>query len=374
MSIFLISLFVAFVGTYSAIKLLKPIAIKHQLVDKPNERKLHVGAIPLIGGIAVYIGFVLSLMVIAQGYDVSFKYFLMASGGMLLVGMLDDKFDLSVRLRMFCQLVAASVMMFASGDKIEYLGNLLMFGDIYLGWFAVPFTYLAVMGAINAYNMVDGIDGLIGGLTFTSMLSLSLLFILQGCLLESWVALCLVVALIPYLVFNLSRADNPRRTKIFMGDAGSMFVGLSVVWLLAIGSQGETPAFKPVTALWVIAIPLMDMAGVMIRRKRKGQSPFKPDRDHLHHIFMRAGFTSRQTLICITVISFLISMFGVLLNYLNTPDWLSFALFLVVFAAYIMALKHVWRLLIAFRRVKAFRRMRKLNQIQLSKAINKKRV
>jgi len=368
MSIFLISLFVAFVGTYSAIKLLKPIAIKHQLVDKPNERKLHVGAIPLIGGIAVYIGFVLSLMVIAQGYDVSFKYFLMASGGMLLVGMLDDKFDLSVRLRMFCQLVAASVMMFASGDKIEYLGNLLMFGDIYLGWFAVPFTYLAVMGAINAYNMVDGIDGLIGGLTFTSMLSLSLLFILQGCLLESWVALCLVVALIPYLVFNLSRADNPRRTKIFMGDAGSMFVGLSVVWLLAIGSQGETPAFKPVTALWVIAIPLMDMAGVMIRRKRKGQSPFKPDRDHLHHIFMRAGFTSRQTLICITVISFLISMFGVLLNYINTPDWVSFALFLVVFAVYIIALKHVWRLLKGFRRMKAFRRLRRVNQTKLSKS------
>ncbi|MDO6764787.1 UDP-N-acetylglucosamine--undecaprenyl-phosphate N-acetylglucosaminephosphotransferase [Agarivorans sp. 1_MG-2023] len=371
MSTFILSLLVAFLGTYSAIKVLKPIAIKHELVDKPNERKLHVGSIPLIGGLAVYVGFVLSLLVIAQGYDISFKYFLLASGGILLVGMLDDKYDLSVRFRMFCQIVAASVMMFASGDRIENLGNLLVMGDIHLGWAAVPFTYLAIMGAINAYNMVDGIDGLVGGVTFTSMLSLSLLFILEGFVLESWIALCLVVALIPYLIFNLARADNPKRSKIFMGDAGSMFVGLSVVWLLAIGSQGEAPAFKPVTALWVIAIPLMDMAGVMIRRKRKGQSPFKPDRDHLHHIFMRAGFTSRQTLICITLLSFSISMLGVLLNCMGAPDWLSFGLFLVVFAGYLIALKHVWRLLIAFRRVKAFRRMRRVNQLKLSSSKQK---
>ncbi|WP_432468010.1 UDP-N-acetylglucosamine--undecaprenyl-phosphate N-acetylglucosaminephosphotransferase [Agarivorans sp. Z349TD_8] len=374
MSIFVLSLFVAFGGTFSAIKLLKPIAVKHQLVDKPNERKLHVGAIPLIGGIAVYVGFVLSLMVIAHGYDVSFKYFLLASGGILLVGMLDDKYDLSVRLRMFCQAVAASVMMFASGDRIENLGNLLAFGDIHLGWISIPFTLLAVMGAINAYNMVDGIDGLVGGVTFSSMLSLSLLFILEGYLIESWIAMCLVVSLIPYLIFNLTRADNPNRTKIFMGDAGSMFVGLSVVWLLAIGSQGESAAFNPVTSLWVIAIPLMDMAGVMIRRKRKGCSPFKPDRDHLHHIFMRAGFNSKQTLICITSLSFTISMFGVLLNHFNVPDWFSFGLFLAVFAGYLTALRYIWRLLKAFRKIEAFRRMRRVNQIKLSRSYKHKSV
>ena len=141
---------------------------------------------------------------------------------------------------------------------------------------------------------------------------------------------------------------------MFMGDAGSMFIGLTVVWLLAMGSQSNettTAAFTPVTALWIIAVPLIDMAGVMVRRIKKGQSPFKPDRDHLHHIFMRAGFSSREALIIITLVSAAISTLGILLTYYDLPEWVSLVGFLLLFSIYIRIQNHIWVIVKAVRRL-----------------------
>jgi UDP-GlcNAc:undecaprenyl-phosphate GlcNAc-1-phosphate transferase len=118
-----------------------------------------------------------------------------------------------------------------------------------------------------------------------------------------------------------------------MGDAGSMFIGLTVVWLLAMGSQSTettTAAFTPVTALWLIAEPLIDMAGVMVRRIKKAQSPFKPDYDHLHYIFMRAGFSSREVLIIITLVSAAITAIGIGFTHYDLPEWVSLVGFLVI--------------------------------------------
>lgn len=118
-----------------------------------------------------------------------------------------------------------------------------------------------------------------------------------------------------------------------MGNAGSMFIGLTVVWLLAMGSQNaySSAAFKPVIALWLIVVLLIDMAGVMVRRIKKGQSPFKPDRDYLHNIFMRAGFRSREALVFITLISAAITSVGVALTYFGAPEWVSLLGFLILF-------------------------------------------
>jgi UDP-GlcNAc:undecaprenyl-phosphate/decaprenyl-phosphate GlcNAc-1-phosphate transferase len=338
---FIASLLIAFWGTYISIKLLKPIAIKYQFVDKPDERKCHNGMVPLIGGVAIYIGFLLSMIVMDSNNAISLKHFIIATGGILIVGIMDDKYNLSVRFRMVCQLLAASVMMFAANEKLEYLGNLFALGDVYLDWFSVPFTYLAILGAINAFNMADGIDGLMGGLTLNTMLFLTFFFSFAGRFYESWICLSLITTLCAFMLFNLTSFDNPKLTKVFMGDAGSMFLGFSIVWMLSIGTQGEDPAFRPVTALWIIAIPLMDMVGVMIRRQRNGKSPFKPDRDHLHHIFMKAGFTPRQSLLSITTLSFLISAIGFALEFMAAPEIISLTLFLMLFGLYLFALKHI---------------------------------
>jgi UDP-GlcNAc:undecaprenyl-phosphate GlcNAc-1-phosphate transferase len=151
--------------------------------------------------------------------------------------------------------------------------------------------------------------------------------------------LILATATLPYLMFNLGYFKKHTK-KIFMGDAGSMFIGLSVIWLLTIGTQGDNASFRPVTALWICAIPLMDMLAIVIRRYRKGKSPFKPDRDHLHHILQRAGLSSRQTLLVISTASVVMSLIGVLGEYFQVPESIELALFVMMFVLYNKYARH----------------------------------
>mgnify|MGYP006178719061 CR=1 FL=1 len=115
--------------------------------------------------------------------------------------------------------------------------------------------------------------------------------------------------------------------------------------MLIVGTQSETASFRPVTALWLIAIPLLDMVAIMLRRIRKGQSPFKADREHLHHISLRLGLSSRESLALITSLACIFSSIGIIGEYLLLPDWLMLGLFLLVFSGYIFLLQHIWRII-----------------------------
>jgi UDP-GlcNAc:undecaprenyl-phosphate GlcNAc-1-phosphate transferase len=162
-------------------------------------------------------------------------------------------------------------------------------------------------------------------------------------------AITISMALLPYMAANLK--VYPFRRKIFLGDAGSMFIGFSVVWLLVNGVQEQNMAFRPVTALWLCAVPLMDMVAIMLRRARKGQSVMMPDRDHLHHIFLRAGFTDRQALSLITLFAICLAGIGFAGEMYRVPEVIMFSLFLGVFLAYNWSMSHIWRLLVLFRRI-----------------------
>ena len=340
-------------GTIVGLKCVKPIALRLGLVDKPCARKQHDGHIPLVGGIAVFLGVLLASMVwLPESRE--FNLYLIASAIMVFIGAVDDRHNLSVRSRLVGQMLVASIMIFGAGIYIKDLGNLFGYGNVHIGLFGIPFTYLAVLGAINAYNMIDGIDGLVGTLSIITLGFLATLFLLaDGGSHAGYLSLIVAVAIIPFLLFNLfGKPEGSRLRKIFMGDAGSMFVGFTVVWLLAEGSQGPDPVFKPVLALWIIAIPLMDMAAVMIRRWRKGQSPFTADRDHLHHIFLRAGFTARQSLVVIALIALILGTMGAYCAWLKLPSWLLFVAFLMFFALYSAALQHAWVISKALRVIK----------------------
>jgi len=353
----------AFISSFLAIIILRPFAVNIGLVDKPTVRKAHIGDIPLIGGISVYIGLlvasILVLIFIPQHVEELATY-LLASLLMVITGALDDRFDLSVKIRILVQVIIASIMMFVAGDAIFSLGNLASFGEISLWYFAYPFTIVAVLGAINAYNMVDGIDGLIGGISIATFTTLAILFSLSGDMASCLFSLMCVAVLAPYLLYNLQLFPFSRK-KIFMGDAGSMFIGFTVVWLLAIGSQKHhyiidgIPSFSPVVALWIVALPLMDMTAIMMRRIAKGFSPFQPDRDHLHHIFMRAGFSSRETLIIITLLAFSLNLIGVFSTIYVVPDWIQLLLFIVLFLIYKKLLTHVWILVSIHRKGRAYK-------------------
>ena len=198
--------------------------------------------------------------------------------------------------------------------------------------------------------MMDGIDGLAGSMALVSFGSLALLFMLGGDDYGLRIALIFLGVLLPYLANNLLLP--PFKHKIFMGDAGSMLIGFSVVWLLIHGTQSTTTSFRPVTALWLIAIPLMDMAAIMLRRILKGQSPFLADRDHLHHIFMRAGFSPRQALLIITLASVFLAIIGLTGELLRIPEVVMFGSFLLLFGLYSYVLQHSWKFLKSFHALK----------------------
>jgi len=338
-----------FVLTLLAIFIMIPLSVKIGLVDKPAGRKQHVGAVPLVGGICVFTGVALTLSWFGLPGHLHY-YYLACGAAIVILGVFDDFFDLSVKLRLVVQLLVGSLMVYGLGLYVSNLGNLFALGDIRLSYLGIPFTLIAVIAAINAFNMIDGIDGLAGMMAGVSFVSITLMMGIGGQIEHAVLPMVLVFALIPYLMFNLDLVGKGRG-KIFMGDAGSMLIGLTVIWLLIIGTQSDSASFRPITALWVIAVPLMDMVAIMLRRIRKGQSPFKADREHLHHIFLRLGLNSRQALAVITSFSCMLATIGVIGEYLMVPDLIMLLLFILVFSGYSYALQHIWLIVRALRRL-----------------------
>lgn len=315
------------------------VAIKVGLVDKPNERKKHDGNIPLVGGIAIYLSIFTTAFFILKTPPTNSIAYLLGALLLLLIGIFDDYMDLPVLPRIITQALAAILLMF-DGVYLYSLGNLLPGNLLILGSFGYLMTLFANWAAINAFNMVDGIDGLLGGLTCVSFIALATSFYLGGSdNLALW-CLCLTAIIAPYLMLNMEFPFG-RKLKVFMGDSGSTIVGFTILWLLILATQGEKAVISPVTGLWFIALPLMDMVAVMVRRIRQGNSPFKPDRGHLHHVLMQQGLTSRQTLAVIIALALIIAGIGIFLEQIHAGELLSLTLFLVLFAGYFCVLNHL---------------------------------
>ncbi|WP_281630285.1 UDP-N-acetylglucosamine--undecaprenyl-phosphate N-acetylglucosaminephosphotransferase [Vibrio sp. St2] len=322
---------------------MRKVAKKVGLVDKPNSRKLHNGAIPLVGGISICISILYFLF---NNPTVLPNTALYSACIIILVGVgaLDDKFDLSFKLRFAIQAALSVAMMILGGIELNTIGDIFGTGEIVtLGWFGYLVTILAVVGAVNAFNMVDGIDGLLGGLSIVAFGGLGVMLSHDGQYNLAYICLVLVVVIIPYILLNLGLFG--RRRKVFMGDAGSMLIGFTVIWLLLLSSQnGTNPPLRPVTALWLIAVPLMDMTAIMIRRMRRGDSPFKPDREHLHHIFQRLGFSSTQTLIAISCIATAFAFIGIYAEIRSVPEFVMLYSFIICFFVYLLVLSNIWKI------------------------------
>ncbi|ANP74979.1 undecaprenyl-phosphate alpha-N-acetylglucosaminyl 1-phosphate transferase [Vibrio crassostreae 9CS106] len=337
-----------FFFSLASLFLLRKVAKHFGLVDKPNERKFHHGAVPLVGGISICMSLLYFLM---NNQTIIPNTHLYAGCILILVfvGALDDKFDLSFKLRFVVQ-GGLSVAMMAFGDiELHTIGNVFGSGDVKLGWFGYIVTVFAVVGAINAFNMVDGIDGLLGGLSVVTFGGLGIMLAYDGQANIAYLCIVLVTVIMPYILLNLGVFG--RKRKIFMGDAGSMLIGFTVIWFLLLSSQnGSNPPLRPVTALWLIAVPLMDMAAIMIRRVRRGDSPFKPDREHLHHIFQRLGLSSSQTLIVICCIASIYAGVGIYAEIARVPEYIMFYTFIACFSIYLVILSNIWKITSALRR------------------------
>src|SRR5690606_7999725 len=205
--------------------------------------------------------------------DVLFHYAaLLALGGLVLaVGVMDDMKEISVSSRLGVQGGAALLMCLLADNQLNSLGNLVGSGEISLGWLALPISMFATVGVINAINMSDGLDGLSGG-TVGVALSLLLLVALQShaMLLAGFIAI-LLSALLGFLVLNF-RLPWKRPALVYLGDAGSTFLGFVLAWLLIEATQGEAAVISPALALWFLALPLLDTVYLLLSRALEGRS------------------------------------------------------------------------------------------------------
>ena len=334
--------------TLFAIFCLIPMAKKLGLVDKPGGRKKHLGEIPLIGGISIFL--VLGTFAVFTGYfNNDWKWVLGVASILIVIGLVDDFWDIRPLYKLGAQIIVAILMMFSTGDFIQTIAFLPSGHTINIAELGYFITLIAVVGLINAFNMMDGIDGLAATqailsivLTFTSM------FILKATFSNDIFIIFLLGALFGFLIANLNLLP---KTKVFLGDAGSMMLGFFIAWMLISYTQTlNKQGLPPSLALWVVAIPVADTLALSVRRMLLRRSPFRPDRKHLHHICLRLGLSPLHSLAIICTLSIISYLIGIS-TYMLFGEIASIILFFVMIGFYYKFIKNIWRISSIFRRL-----------------------
>ncbi|MEN9249419.1 MAG: MraY family glycosyltransferase [Gloeomargarita sp. GXS_bins_116] len=270
-------------------------------VDLPNERKIHRQPMVRIGGVAIFVGYVLALLVVwwaggfvdAQGQplraqaDAQIWATTVGGLGFFLIGLVDDLFSLSPGVRLVLQMVVAGAV-WAWGVRIDFV-TLPGLGLVSVGSWSLPLTLLWLVGMANAINMVDGVDGLAAGVSGIAAVVLLVVTQFLGQPAAALLAAALAGACLGFLRYNFNPA------QIFMGDGGAYFMGFTLAAMGVIGLVKRVTTAAVVLPYIILAVPLLDMTWVVIDRLRRGKSPFFPDQRHLHHRLLRAGLSQRET-------------------------------------------------------------------------------
>lgn len=340
------------VVTSLLIWLFNPIAHRIGWLDRPAGRKDHASPTPYHGGLAMYLGL---LVVVATLYTphAPMRALIQASGLLVIVGLLDDMFDVRWYLRIVAQVIAALILVYVGGVHIEQIGPVFGLQPMSLGVLSVPFTVFATVGLINALNMSDGVDGLAGTLSLAALLMLAAAAHYAGNERLVHGLVMISAAVTAFLVFNLRRPGQ-RRAKVFMGNAGSAFLGLVIAWAAFRLTQNPGHPVSPVLAPFLIAPPVIDCLALMLRRVVNGRSPFAADRGHMHHYMVDAGFSVTTSVLVITGFSLLLGALAGLALLVNLPH----PLFVVAFLA--MTVGWYW---LTARRARAVRVLHGLHEV-----------
>jgi UDP-GlcNAc:undecaprenyl-phosphate GlcNAc-1-phosphate transferase len=261
------------------------------------------------------------------------------------VGIVDDYVTLSHRWKFSAQIVAALLMCWGGGLVLYDLGYVLQGGALLqFGWLAVPFTVFATVGVINAVNMSDGLDGLSGSLLLVGFIGMAIAAHAAGAMAEFEILAIICAGLVAFLLFNM-RLFRRKQALIFMGDAGTTVLGFAYVWFAVSLSQGATRAISPATAAFLLALPILDTITMMVRRAVHGRSPFKPDREHLHHVFLMAGFTVTETVITMAAGAALGAAMSLTWWFQGWSEGLLLSIFLVSGVGYFWVMLRSWRVM-----------------------------
>lgn len=339
---FLAPLCIGFLVSLAMMLALRPIASHLGLVDVPGGRKTHSGEVPVIGGIAMFLGMLSAALSVGVSW-VGEAALLVASALMVIVGALDDRFDVAPYARIVAHIAAAVTLTMASGYTVESLGDLFGFGDVGLGPAAFAFTVVAAIALINGFNMLDGMDGLAGGVALIALGGLSYYFVGSASSSAAIVSLGLVGAVCAFLIFNLPAKFN-RSVLAFMGDAGSTLLGFILAGLALVAIQPRGAGLPPVVVLWLLPIPIIELFTSTIRRLVTGLSPMQADRGHFHHRLLEGGFSVKAVFILYLLVSTASAVAGLWMWRAGVSEAFHFYLFLVMTAIWLLATRNVKKL------------------------------
>ncbi|MFA9559332.1 glycosyltransferase family 4 protein [Evansella sp. AB-rgal1] len=312
-----VTFIICFIASLLLTPLVKKFAIKIGATDKPNARKVHEKIMPRLGGLAIFISFLIGFLILTP--DSSYAWPILIGAFIIVItGVLDDMYELSALIKLTGQ-IAAAVVVITGGLYVEFI-NLPFDGVLQLGILGIPLTLLWIVGVTNAINLIDGLDGLASGVSSIVLLTITIIAAMKGDLFIVALASILLASNLGFLFFNFYPA------KIFMGDTGALFLGymISVISLLGFKSITLYSLLIPVV---ILAVPISDTLFAIIRRLVNKQPLSAPDKSHLHHCLLRLGFSHRTTVLIIYGISAIFSVSAILLT--QATLWVS--LFIVVF-------------------------------------------
>jgi UDP-N-acetylmuramyl pentapeptide phosphotransferase/UDP-N-acetylglucosamine-1-phosphate transferase len=300
---------VSFIISFLAIPVILQIADQKKLYDVPDERKVHTHPVASLGGVGIFGGFLLASLLSIQGHlNPEFQYFFAAALVIFFLGLKDDLIVLSASKKFVGQMVAASILIHLGGIRLDSMHGLFGFEELPEG-FALALSYLTVIVVINSFNLIDGVDGLAASLGLLTMLIFGTYFFIIGHQAYALLAFAMGGSLIAFLIFNHHPA------KIFMGDSGSLMLGLvnAILVIKFINVASEPSVAVPIASavaigFSILIVPLLDTLRVFAIRIFNGRSPFTPDRNHVHHLLLGWGLGhAGVTFTCVTInISFVV--------------------------------------------------------------------
>lgn len=328
----------AFLITYFLLPFIIRVAKLNNLYDMPDERKTHHHLVSSLGGVGIFAGMAISLLLFSDFTDSNgaFQYYLAAFFIVFILGVIDDIFVLQAWKKVVGQFFIASILTFKTGLLIN---NMQGFAGVYhLNEYAnYAISFFVILLVINSFNLIDGVDGLAASLGLISCVGFGLFFLINSNFLYAGLGFSMAGALLAFLIYNFPPA------RIFMGDSGSMIIGIvNAVLLLKFIQTGTTVKNFPVHSAPAIGfalllIPLMDVLRVFILRIAKGESPFNPDRNHIHHLLLNKGLSHTKVTLTLMIANFLVVFAAIIFQNLNIN--LLFAIFAALFFVQVIICK-----------------------------------
>lgn len=330
MPTYFLAFIIALIAVYILTPLVMKFAVKTGAMDQPDQRKVHKKPIPRLGGLAIYLAFMIAL---CSTVEINREILGLILGGsfIALIGIIDDFINMPAKIKLLGQIVAAGILVFF-GIRIDFITN--PFGDfIFLEYLSIPVTLFWIVGITNTVNLIDGLDGLAAGVSTIATITIMLVAWQSGATLVVTIAAALVGASLGFLHYNF----NPAR--IFMGDTGSMFLGYMFAAISIIGAVKSAATIALIVPILALGLPILDTTFAIVRRYRGGVPIFKPDKGHLHHRLLSMGFSQRQAVLLMYVFSAFLGLAAIALTTVNI--YIATAIMIIVVAIVLYGAKKI---------------------------------